>query len=109
MGSNLEVINFLQKNVTKVNKLLEYHNKFNSEFINRLDNIDNYIKREEIKSYLNRLNKSTDLVGSSSNGIKGRFTWQGSPLIKYKVKVGDISLFYQIGFSDYRLFSHYWF
>lgn len=109
MEANLEVINFLQKNVDKVNKLLEYHNKFNSEFVRKLDNIDNNINRDEIKSHLKKLNKSTDLIGSSSNGKGGRFTWQGSSLIKYNIKVGDISLFYQIGFSDYRLYSHYWF
>lgn len=109
MGDNLEVINFLQQNVDKVNKLLEYHNKFNIEFVRKLDNIDKNIGRDELKAELKKTNKPTALIGSASNKITGRFTWQGHHLIKYNVKVGDVSLFYQIGFSDYKLHSHYWF
>jgi hypothetical protein len=109
MGDNLDVINFLQQNVEKVNKLLEYHNKFNIEFIRKLDNIDKYINRDELKAELEKTNKPTALIGSASNKTTGRFTWQGSQLIKYNIKVGDISLFFQIGFSDYKLHSHYWF
>ncbi|MEX1003481.1 MAG: PD-(D/E)XK nuclease family protein [Crocinitomicaceae bacterium] len=109
MGDNLEVISFLQKNVVKVNKLIEYHNKFNFEFVGKLDNIDKNINRDEIKLELEKLNKSTGLIGSASNKTTGRFTWQGSQLIKYNIKIGDISLFYQVGFSDYIVHSHYWF
>ena len=109
MGDNIEVINFLQKNVDKVNKLLEYHNKFNNEFVIKLDNIDKNINREELKAEMNKLNKPTDLIGAASNKETGRFTWQGDPLIKYNIRVGDISLFFQIGFSDYKLHSNYWF
>jgi hypothetical protein len=109
MEDNLEVISFLQKNVDKVNKLLEYHNKFNSEFVRKLDNIDKYINREEIKNDLKKINKTTDFIGSASNKTTGRFTWQGYSLIKYNLIIGDISLFFQVGFSDYKLCSHYWF
>jgi hypothetical protein len=109
MGDNLEVINFLQQNVDKVNKLLEYHNKFKNEFGRKLDNIDKNISRDELKAEFERTNKPADLIGSASNKTTGRFTWQGYQLIKYNVKVGDISLFYQIGFSDYKLHSRYWF
>ncbi len=42
-------------------------------------------------------------------GGPGRFTYQGSQLIKYNIVVNDISLFYQVGISDYKLVSHFWF
>ena len=109
MEDNLEVIDFLQLNVKKVNKLLEYHYKFKSEFIKKLDNIDNSIDRDSIRTELNEVEKLTAFSGSSPNQSTGRFTYQGDQLIKYNIIVGEISLFYEIGISDYKLHSYYWF
>lgn len=109
MSDNLEVINFLQKNVDKVNKLLEYHNKFNNEFVKKLDKIDHYIDRNAIKQELESTGMSTALIGAAANKITGRFTWQGLPLIKYNIRVGEVSLFFQLGIADYKIHSHYWF
>lgn len=109
MRENSEVINFLQKNVDKVNKLLEYHNKFKNEFVEKLDNIDENIKRDDLKAELKKLKKPTNLIGSASNKETGRFTFQGEQYIKYNIIVGEISLFFSMGFSDYKLYSAYWF
>lgn len=109
MDDNLEVIDFLQKNVDQVNTLIEYHNKFIKEFVKKLDNIDKKLKLEELILLLNMSNKVSTLTGASTNKVSGRFRWNGSSLIKYNIKIGEISLFYQIGFTDYKLHSHYWF
>jgi hypothetical protein len=103
MADNLEVINFFHNNIDKVNRLLEYHNKFNSDLVQKLNSIHSYVKQEEIRTILTSLNKQTQFGGP------GRFTWQGSQLIKYNVVVNDISLFFQVSISDYKLVSHYWF
>ena len=103
MADNLEVINFFHKNIDKVNRLLEYHNKFNSDLIQKLDSIHSNINQDELKTVLTSINKQSQLGGP------GRFIWQGSQLIKYNIVVNDISLFFQVGISDYKLVSHYWF
>jgi hypothetical protein len=103
MADNLEVINFFHNNIDKVNRLLEYHNKFNSDLIQKLNSIHSNVKQEELKTILTIINKQTQLGGP------GRFAWQGSQLIKYNIVVNDISLFFQVGISDYKLVSHYWF
>ena len=94
MIDNLEVINFFHNNIDKVNRLLEYHNKFNSDLVLKLDIIHSHVKQNKIY---------TQLTGP------GRFTWRGFQLIKYNVVVNDISLFFQVGISNYKLVSHYWF
>jgi len=103
MADNLEVINFFHNNIDKVNRLLDYHNKFNSDLNQKLNAIHSNVNQEEIKTILTGINKQTQFGGP------GRFTWQGSQLIKYNVVVNDISLFFQVGISDYKLVSHYWF
>ena len=103
MADNLEVINFFHNNIDKVNRLLEYHNKFNSDLIQKLNSIHSNVKQEELKTILTSINKQTQLGGP------GRFTWQGSQLIKYNIVVNDISMFFQVGISDYKLVSHFWF
>jgi hypothetical protein len=103
MADNLEVINFFHNNIDKVNRLLEYHNKFNSDLIQKLNSIHSNVNQDEIKTILTSINKQTQFGGP------GRFTWQGSQLIKYNIVVNDISLFYQVGISDYKLVSHFWF
>ena len=103
MADNLEVINFFHNNIDKVNRLLEYHNKFNSDLIQKLNSIHSNVKQDELKTILTSINKQTQLGGP------GRFTWQGSQLIKYNIVVNDISLFFQVGISDYKLVSLYWF
>lgn len=99
MVDNLEVINFFHNNIDKVNRLLEYHNKFNSDLIQKLNTIHSSVKQDEIKS----LSKEAQFGGP------GRFTWQGSQLIKYNIVVNNISLFFQVAISDYKLISHFWF
>jgi hypothetical protein len=103
MADNLELINFFHNNIDKVNRLIEYHNKFNSELIQKLNSIHSNVNQEEIKTILSSINKQTQFGGP------GRFTWQGSQLIKYNIVVNDISLFFQVGISDYKLISYYWF
>ncbi len=103
MVDNLEVINFFHKNVDKVNRLLEYHNKFNSDLVQKLNSIHSSVDRDKLKNVLSSLNKQTEFGGP------GRFTWQGSQLIKYNIVINDISLFYQVGIRDYKLVSQYWF
>lgn len=103
MADNLEVINFFHNNIDKVNRLLEYHNKFNSDLIQKLNSVHSNIKQDELKTILTSINKQTQLGGP------GRFNWQGFQLIKYNIVVNNISLFFQVGISDYKLVSHYWF
>ena len=103
MADNLEVINFFHNNIDKVNRLLQYHNKFNSDLVQKLNAIHSNVKQEEIKTILTSLNKQSQFGGP------GRFTWQGIQLLKYNVVVNDISLFFQIGILDYKLVSDYWF
>lgn len=103
MADNLEVINFFHNNIEKVNRLLEYHNKFNSDLVRKLDFIHNAVRHNEIKNKLSSLDKNTQFGGP------GRFTWQGFPLIKYNIIINDISIFYQIRIQDYKLVSHFWF
>lgn len=103
MADNLEVINFFHNNIDTVNRLLEYHNKFNSDLIQKLNSIHSNVNQDELKTILTNINKQSQLSGP------GRFTWQGSQLIKYNIVVNDISLFFQVGISDYKLVSHYWF
>ncbi len=103
MADNLEVINFFHNNIDKVNRLLEYHNKFNSDLVQKLNTIHSSVKQDEIKTILTSLNKQTQFGGP------GRFTWQGLQLIKYNIVVNDISLFFQVAISDYKLISHFWF
>lgn len=103
MVDNLEVINFFHNNIDKVNRLLEYHNKFNLDLIQKLNSIHSYVNQENIRTILSSINKQTQFGGP------GRFTWQGFQLIKYNIVVNDISLLYQVGILDYKLVSHYWF
>lgn len=103
MADNLEVINFFHNNIDKVNRLLEYHNKFKSDLVQKLNIIHSFVKQEEIRTILSSLNKEKVFGGP------GRFTWQGSQLIKYSISVNDITLFYQVAISDYKITSHYWF
>ena len=62
-----------------------------------------FVNKEEILTVLSRIGKTTQFGGP------GRFTWQGSQLIKYTIVVNEISLFYQVRIADYKLVSHYWF
>jgi hypothetical protein len=103
MADNLEVINFFHNNIEKVNKLLEYHNKLNKDLEQKLNGIHAAIKQEEINIILKGLRKQTQFGGP------GRFTWSGYPLIKYNIVINDISLLFQVGITDYKLVSHFWF
>lgn len=103
MSDNLEVINFFHNNIDKVNRLLEYHNKFTSDLVRKLDNIHRSVKKAEIKHLLDSLTQTTQFGGP------GRFMYLGSQLIKYNIIVNDISFFYQVRIEDYKLVSHFWF
>lgn len=109
MDNNLEVINFFHTNIDKVNKLIEYHEKLNADLINKLNNIDRYLDRGSIKDTLSKTGKVTNFIGAASDKTTGRFTFQGSQLIKYNVIINDISLFYQVAIQDYKIVSWYWF
>ncbi|MCG9879710.1 MAG: PD-(D/E)XK nuclease family protein [Bacteroidia bacterium] len=109
MNENLEVITFFQKNVDKVNKLLEYHHKFNTEFIIKLNNIDRLFNRIKIKEELAKQRLPASLWGYTTNRETGRFTYEGEQLIKYNIQIGEVSLFYQMGIKDYKLQTQYWF
>ncbi len=109
MDENLELITFLQNNVEKVNKVLEYHNKFSSEFVIKLNNIDKLFNRQKIREALAKQILSSSILGYKPNTETGRFTYEGSQLIKYNIILGDISFFYQIGIKDYKLQTQYWF
>lgn len=103
MANNLEVINFFHSNIDKVNRLIEYHNKFNADLVQKLNTIHSSVKQDNIRALLTSLNKQTQFGGP------GRFTWQGSQLIKYNIVVDDISIFFQVAISNYKLLSHFWF
>lgn len=103
MIDNPEVINFFHDNIHKVNKLLEYHKKISLDLIQKMNAIHSFINKEEIKTILKTIPKSTQFGG------QGRFIWRGIELIKYEIKVQDIVFFYQIGIGDYKLVSSYWF
>jgi hypothetical protein len=62
MADNLEVINFFHNNIDKVNRLLEYHNKFNSDLIQKLNSIHSNVKQDELKTILTSINKQTLIV-----------------------------------------------
>lgn len=103
MIDNLEVINFFHNNIEKVNRLLGFHKKINSDLVQKLNAINSAVNQDEIKTIIAKLNKQTQFGGP------GRFTWQGAQLIKYNVVVNDISMFFQVAISDYKLVSYYWF
>ena len=109
MKDNLEVIDFFLKNLDKINKLVKYHYGLNAELLKKLDNIDQLLNRDSIESELSKTGKKTFLIGSAPDKIRGRFTWEGHDLIKYNIIINDVSLlFYQVGISDYKLYSYYW-
>lgn len=103
MEGNLEVINFFHNNVEKVNRLLDYHNKFNSDLIQKLDLIDKNVNKKEINLNLENTKKKFRFDGP------GRFTWQGAQLIKYNIVINNLSLFFQVLIVDYKICSHFWF
>jgi len=103
MADNLEVINFFHNNIDKVNRLMEYHNKFISDLVRKMDVIYRTVNQEAIRTRLTSLGKEAQFGGP------GRFTWQGSQYMKFNVIVNDISLFYHVEISDYKLVSSYWF
>lgn len=103
MSENLEVVNFFHKNVDKISRLIEYHNKFESDLINKMNGIDKFIKKDNLETVLLAKHKNVQVKGP------GFFTWQGSKLVKYNIILQDISLFFQIGIRDYKLVSHFWF
>jgi hypothetical protein len=102
MGDNLDVINFFLNNSERVNKFIEYYNKFNASFIQKLNNVFSLIEFEEINNkYINE-----DKI--SIVNAPGRFTWEGNQLIKYKIIIHDIVIFYQIATTKSGLCSHFW-
>ncbi len=103
MADNLNVINFFHENIDKVNKLLKYRDKVNSDLVDKMGEIYLHIKQEEIKTTLPELGKENKFVGS------GLFTSEGSKYIKYNIVVNGISLFFQVGIEYYKLVSYYWF
>jgi hypothetical protein len=103
MEDNPDIVNFFHNNIEKISRLVQFHDKLNHDLVRKLDIIHNAVKRDEIRIKLDSLDKRTLFGGP------GRFTWQGSPLIKYEVVINDISLLYQIGISNYKIVSHYWF
>lgn len=102
MGDNLEVFNFFLNNREKTNKFIEYYNKFNESFIQKLNNVYSLIEFKEINDKY--INENKIFVENSP----GRFTWEGNQYIKYKIIIHDIVIFYQIATTNSGLYSHFW-
>jgi hypothetical protein len=108
MTDNQEIAIFLQRNIEQVKKLLSYHNEFEKELISKLDNIDKLINHDLIGKELENISQESHFYGKSPNEKSGRFKYEGSELSKFTIKVGDTELKYQIGSSDYKLWSRNW-
>lgn len=102
MGDNLDVFNFFLNNSEKADKFIEYYNKFKFSFTQKLNNVYSLIEFKEINDKY--VNEDKIFIENSP----GRFTWEGSQLIKYKIIIHDIIIYYQISTTNSGLYSHFW-
>ncbi|WP_022826220.1 PD-(D/E)XK nuclease family protein [Hymenobacter norwichensis] len=109
---NPDILRLLQQNAAVVEELVKHHTAYQAELVRKMDRVDSVLVRRLYTSgglAAQLKNARGVLRGEGARNESSRFSWQGNPLMKFTLAVGDVAVWYQVGImKGYRLRAHYW-
>jgi hypothetical protein len=103
-----DIIDSFIQNRELVFKIVKMNDMINNELSKKLLDIEKYIDREAIRSYILKDKSIINFEGHNKSKASGYFVYENQPLLKYSVTIKGVSFWYEVSFENYSIYTAYW-